>query len=165
MLAISVLAGAVAIAIGAVGQGVIMSIVHETSHAREAAELIVSDKLLAFFSFLSGAGIAEETPYRLVLLTLVWRIAGGSEELPGASAGPNTRGRRLAIWLSALAFAAYHFTPLNGIYYVFWQYPISHFTATLLIGLLWGFVYTRRGYETAVLSHTMSDWLSVLLFA
>jgi membrane protease YdiL (CAAX protease family) len=48
---------------------------------------------------------------------------------------------------------------------VFWQYPISHFAATALIGLLWGFVYTRRGYETAVLSHTMSDWIAVLLFA
>ena len=157
MLGIGLLAGIIAIAIGAFGQGIIMSIVHETSHAQEAANLVATDKLLSFFSFLSGAGIAEETPYRLVLLTLVWRLAGG--------AGEHKRGRRLAIWISAFGFTLYHFTPLDGLYLLFWQYPISHFVATLLIGLLWGFLYTRRGYETVVLAHTMSDWISVLLFA
>jgi membrane protease YdiL (CAAX protease family) len=157
MVGIGLLAGVVAIVIGAVGQGIIMSIVHETPQAQEAANLVATDKLLSFFSFLSGAGIAEETPYRLVLLTLAWRLAGG--------AGEHKRGRRLAIWISALGFALYHFTPLDSIYLVFWQYPISHFVATLLIGLLWGFLFTRRGYETVVLAHTMSDWISVLLFA
>ncbi len=157
MLGIGLVAGVAAIVIGALGQGIIMSIVHETSRAQEAANLVASDKLLSFFSFLSGAGIAEETPYRLVLLTLVWRLAGGT--------GEHKRGRRLAIWISALGFAVYHFTPLDSIYLVFWQYPISHFVATLLIGLLWGFLYTRRGYETVVVGHTLYDWISVLLFA
>ena len=156
MLGASMLAAAIAILIGALGQGIVMSIVGETAPTSAAANLVASDKVLSFFSFLVGAGIAEETPYRLVLLSLVWRLVGG--------AGAPGRGRGLAIWVSALAFAAYHFTPLNSIYFVFWQYPISHFVATVLIGLVWGLVYTRRGYGTAVLSHTLSNWIPVLLF-
>ena len=29
---------------------------------------------------------------------------------------------------------------------------------------VWGYAYVKRGYETAVLAHTLSDWLPVLLF-
>lgn len=28
-----------------------------------------------------------------------------------------------------------------------------------------GYVYTRQGYETAVLTHTLSDWIPFILFA
>ena len=157
LLVIGLLAGIVGIILGALGQGILMSLFHETSHAEEAVKLVATDKLLAVFSVLGGGGIAEETTYRLVLLTLLWRLFGGGKELK--------RGRSLAIWLAALAFAVYHFTPLNSIYLVFWQYPVSQFTATLLIGLFWGYVYSRRGYETVVLSHTLADWLPVLIFA
>ena len=119
--------------------------------------MLPSDKVFAFFSLLQGAGFAEETPYRLVIVSLVWRLAGGARVA--------RRGRGLAIWAGALAFAAYHLTPLDSMYAVFWQYPIAQFSASLLIGLVWGWIYTRRGFETAVLAHTLSDWIPALLFA
>jgi membrane protease YdiL (CAAX protease family) len=49
-------------------------------------------------------------------------------------------------------------------YQVFLQYPISQFLASTLIGMIWGVLYVRRGYETAVLSHTLSDWLPLVIF-
>ena len=49
-------------------------------------------------------------------------------------------------------------------YLTFWKYPLSQFLASSLIGLVWGYAYARRGYETAVLSHTLSDWVPILLF-
>jgi membrane protease YdiL (CAAX protease family) len=92
-----------------------------------------------FFLMLAGAGIAEETPYRLVILSLLWRL---------------TRRRWMAIVLSAVIFGAYHLTPLNSMYTVHWQAPIPQFFVTTLAGLVMGYVYTKCGYETVVLGHT-----------
>jgi membrane protease YdiL (CAAX protease family) len=102
-----------------------------------------------FLLFLTGAGIAEETPYRLVILSLVWRLTGR---------------RWLAILLAAILFGAYHLTPLNGMYVTFWQYPLTQFFSSTAIGVVWGYLYVRRGYETAVLAHTLSDWLPVAVY-
>lgn len=102
-----------------------------------------------FFYFLAGAGIAEETVYRLVLLSLFWRL---------------TRRPWIAIILSGIAFGAYHLTPLSGMYLTFWQYPLTQFFSSTFIGVVWGYAYVKRGYETAVLAHTLSDWLPAAVF-
>jgi len=111
--------------------------------------MLPSNKWLTFFLLLSGAGIAEETTYRLLSLSLFWKI---------------TKRRWLAVFMSALLFGAYHLSPLNGMYRIFWQFPISQFLASMLIGLVWGWLFVKRGYETAVLGHTLSDWLPLMLF-
>ena len=95
------------------------------------------------------AGIAEETTCRLILISLVWWL---------------TRRKWLAVVLSAIVFAVYHLTPLSGGYLAFWQFPISQLVSTILIGLVWGYAFVKRGYETPVLAHTLSDWIPVLLF-
>ena len=149
LLIIALLAAIVGIALGAVGIDVIRQIVGETYSAEEALGEFRFTKVQAFFYFLAGAGILEETMFRLVALSLIWRW---------------TRRRRLAILLSAILFAIYHLTPLDGMYRTFWEFPISQLVSSTLIGLVWGYAYVKRGYETAVLAHTLSDWLPVLLF-
>jgi membrane protease YdiL (CAAX protease family) len=93
--------------------------------------------------------MAEETPYRLLFLSLIWML---------------TKRRGLAIFGSALLFGAYHLTPLDGMYQTFLQFPVSQFLASTLIGIVWGYLFVRRGYETTVLAHTLSDWLPMLIF-
>ncbi|MBI5033945.1 MAG: CPBP family intramembrane metalloprotease [Chloroflexi bacterium] len=149
LVAISIIAGIVGLFIGAVGLGIVQSIFHETNRTSELAQSFSINKMQAFFQLLWGAGIAEETTYRLVALSFVWAM---------------TRRRWLAIFISALLFAAYHLSPLDGLYLKFWQFPISQFVSTVFIGMVWGYVFTRRDYETSVLSHTLSDWLPMLLF-
>lgn len=103
-----------------------------------------------FFLMLAGAGIAEETPYRLVILSLLWRL---------------TRQRWVAIVLSSVIFGIYHLTPFNSMYAIHWQAPVSQFFVTTLAGLVMGYAYTRRGYETVVLGHTLGNWMPFVLFA
>ena len=103
-----------------------------------------------FLMMLAGAGIAEETPYRLVLLSLIWRWA---------------RRPWLAIALSAVLFGIYHLTPLNLFYGTYWQAPITQFLIPTLGGMVMGYVYVKRGYETAVLGHTLGDTVIFSLMA
>jgi hypothetical protein len=49
-------------------------------------------------------------------------------------------------------------------YRTFWHFPISQFIASTLIGLIYGFLFTKRGYETALLGHTLSDWIPLMFF-
>jgi membrane protease YdiL (CAAX protease family) len=149
LLIIALLLGVIGIVLGAVGIDVIRQIVGETYSAEQALGEFPFTKVQAFFYFLAGAGIVEEAIFRLVALSLIWRW---------------TRRRRLAILLSAILFAIYHLTPLDGMYRTFWEFPISQLISTTLIGLVWGYAYVKRGFETAVLAHTLSDWLPVLLF-
>ncbi|MBX4262766.1 CPBP family intramembrane metalloprotease (plasmid) [Clostridium estertheticum] len=107
------------------------------------------NKGLLFFIFLYGAGIAEETVYRLIFLSLIWKL---------------TTKRWLSIVLSALLFGIYHLTPLNSMYKVYWGFPIYQFVCATISGIVFGYIYTKRGYETAVIGHTFSDWLPVLIF-
>jgi membrane protease YdiL (CAAX protease family) len=149
LIGIGVVAGVVGLLIGSIGMGIARSIFGEVNRTSELRQSFAVDKVQAFFQILWGAGIAEETTYRLVALSFVWAMTGR---------------RWLAILISALLFAAYHLSPLDGMYLKFWQFPISQFLATTLIGIVWGYAFTKRDYEAAVLSHTMSDGIAVLLF-
>lgn len=149
LVVFALLSGLAGLALGAVGIGVLRQILGETYDVGQALGEFPFNLAQAFFYFLGGAGIAEETTYRLVFLSLVWRITGR---------------RRLAILLSAILFAVYHLTPLDGMYRTFWQFPVSQLVSSTLIGLLWGYAYVKRGYETAVLAHTLSDWVPAVLF-
>jgi membrane protease YdiL (CAAX protease family) len=152
MLVISLVMAVLALSVGSIGLDFIRRVFGETNYTMTAANTLSSmtpNKGLVFFLFLSGAGIGEETPFRLVFLSFIWKVTGR---------------KWLAILLSALVFGAYHLTPLNQMYLIFWQFPISQFVAGTLIGLVWGFLFTRRGYETVVLGHTLSDWIPVMLF-
>jgi len=148
-LVIALVAGAVGLVIGSVGIDIGRELFGEVNRSAEAAGMLPGSKLQTFFLLLAGAGIAEETTYRLVALSLVWRWTGR---------------RWLAILVSAALFGAYHLSPLSGMYLVFWQFPVSQFLGSMLIGILWGFLYARRGYETAVLGHTASDAIGVAFF-
>lgn len=150
LLCISILVVVPALLIGTVGLNVGRQIFGETYNAQQAASTIFpGNKWLVFFSLLGGAGIAEETTYRLVVLPLIWKL---------------TQRSWLAIIISALIFGAYHLTPLNSFYLTFRQFPISQFTASALISLVWGYLFVKRGYETVVLGHALSDWLPLMLF-
>lgn len=148
-IVISVIAGVAGLLIGTFGLGIAQSIFHESNYSREAAQSFSIDKAQAFFQFLWGAGIAEETTYRFVALSFVWA----------------TTGRRwLAIFVSAILFGVYHLTPLSGNYLTFLKFPVSQLVASMFVGIVWGYVYIKRGYEIVVLSHAMSNWIPVLLF-
>lgn len=149
-LVISIAVGVVSLIVGSFGIGIAQSLFHETNRTQEAAEAFAINKAQAFFVFLAGAGIAEETTYRLVALSFIWLLTGR---------------RWFAIVVSALLFAAYHLTPLDGMYLTFWRFPASQFLGTAIIGLLLGYVFSKRGYETVVLGHTLSNWIGVLFFA
>jgi membrane protease YdiL (CAAX protease family) len=150
LIVISVLIVIPVLLIGSVGMDIGKQIFNETSNSQEAANMIIPNKWMAFFMLLSGAGIAEETTYRLVILTLLWKL---------------TKRRWPAIILSAMLFGAYHLLPLSSMYMVFRQFPISQFLGSTFIGIVWGYLYVKRGYESAVLGHTFSDWLPWVLFS
>jgi membrane protease YdiL (CAAX protease family) len=139
-----------AILVGTIGLSIGRSIFGEVSRTIQAQAPFTGNLGSAFFLFLAGSGIAEETPYRLFLVSLIWRWS----RRPG-----------LAITVSALIFGMYHLTPLDGQYQTFWLFPISQVLASTLIGIIWGYLYRWRGYESAVLAHTLSNWLPILIFA
>lgn len=146
---ISLLAVLPALIIGTIGLDIGKHIFGETNLSQQAQNMLPANKWLTFFLLLGGAGLAEETMYRLLSLSFFWKV---------------TRRKWLAVIFSALLFGAYHLSPLNGMYRIFWQFPISQFLASVLIGLVWGWLFVKRGYETAVLGHTLSDWLPMMLF-
>lgn len=121
----------------------------EVNNTSNAIKILPQNKWLLFFTLLSGAGIAEETVYRLIFLSLFWKL---------------TNKKWAAIFLSALLFGAYHLTPLNAMYKVYWGFPIHQFVSAAISGIVFGYIYTKRGYETAVVGHTFSDWLPILIF-
>ena len=148
-LGVALLAVPVTIILGLIGTSIGHAVFHETIPATNSSSLFPMSKWRVFFQLLAGAGMIEETLFRLVILSWVWWVTGR---------------KWLAILLSAVAFGAYHLSPLDSFYVTFWHYPMSQFLSSSFIGLLWGWVYTWRGYETAILSHTLSDWLPFALF-
>jgi membrane protease YdiL (CAAX protease family) len=102
----------------------------------------------SFLLLLAGAGISEETTYRLLSLSLFWRL---------------TRRPWVAVVLSSLLFGAYHLSPLDALYRQLWERPLTVFTMSAVMGVLMGYVYIKYGYETAVLGHTLGDWTGLLL--
>jgi membrane protease YdiL (CAAX protease family) len=152
MLVLSILMAGLALLLGSIGLDFARWVFGESNYPITATNTVTSmapNKWSFFFLFLSGAGIGEETPFRLVFLSFLWLV---------------TRRKWLAIVLSALVFGAYHLTPLNSMYLYNWQFPISQFVAGTLIGLVWGYLFTRRGYETVVLGHTLTNWIPAMLF-
>lgn len=148
MLLIALLVVPATFIVSAGGALISQGIFHERYIQTSGASLFPYNKWASFFLLLAGAGIAEETLFRLVILSLVWRLSGS---------------RWLAILISAAAFGAYHLTPIDGFYLTFWQYPLRQFFSSMLVGIVLGYVYVRRGYETAVLGHTFADWIPLLL--
>jgi membrane protease YdiL (CAAX protease family) len=84
-----------------------------------------------------------------VLLSLIW---------------VTTRRRWISIIGAAALFGAYHLTPLDVLYLTFWKFPVTQFMSSLFTGLMWGYLYTRRGLETTILGHTLSNWIPFALF-
>ena len=119
-----------------------------TGQPQGIAPLFPPNAWQSFFLLLAGAGIAEETLYRLVSVSLFWRL---------------THRRWLAITISALLFGAYHLSPLDAAYRQYWERPISIFITSAVMGIVMGYVYLKRGYETALLGHTLGDWVPLLL--
>jgi membrane protease YdiL (CAAX protease family) len=150
MAVISVLVVVPALIIGTIGLNIGHQLFGETDYTRQAANTLSPNKWLTFFLLLSGSGIGEETPFRLVLLSFIWKVS---------------KRKWLAIVLSALVFGAYHLTPLSSMYRIFWQFPVSQFIASTLIGMVWGYLFIKRGYETTVLGHTLTNWLPLMVFA
>lgn len=144
---IGVAAGALGVALGGVAMGFTQSIFPEVSRTQEIMQEFPASKFQMFFLFLAGGGIAEEMVHRLVLLSLVWVLT----KRPG-----------LAILVSAIVHSAYHFTLLNPLHPIFLQFPVSQFVSGVVMGILWGYVFIKRGFEAVALSHTLSDWLPML---
>ncbi len=135
------------IILGSVGTSLGAALAHETVHSNELSPQFPSNPLVAFLLLLSGAGIAEEVVYRLVILSLVWRL---------------TRRAWIAVLVAALLHGLYHLTPLDSFYLQFLQYPVAQVLGTVLISAVWGVLYVRRGLESAILGHTLADWVSVV---
>jgi membrane protease YdiL (CAAX protease family) len=148
-IGVALLSVPVALILGIIGMAIASSLFHETIHANNGSSLFSVSKWMVFFQLLAGGGIFEETLFRLLILSFVWWLTGG---------------KWLAILLSAVAFGAYHLSPLDSFYLTFWHYPVSQFLSSAFIGVLWGWVYAWRGFETVTLSHTLSDWLPFVLF-
>lgn len=127
-----------------------LSIFHESNKTAHAMQMLPgANKWLSFFVLLAGAGIAEEGMFRLFLLTFFWKI---------------TKRPWLSLIISSLCFGLYHLTPMNQMYQVYWQFPVAQVVSVFLSGLIFGFFYIKRGFETSVLGHTFCDWISVLFF-
>jgi membrane protease YdiL (CAAX protease family) len=128
---------------------VLLRIFGETmSNSEGFASFFSPNAWQSFFLLLAGAGIAEETTYRLVCLSFFWRL---------------TRRPWVAILLSALLFGAYHLSPLDALYPQFWERPRTVFTMSTIMGVVMGYVYLKRGYESAVVGHTLGDWIPLLI--
>jgi membrane protease YdiL (CAAX protease family) len=119
--------------------------------AEEGAEQMAAWKpLLASFS----AGVTEELLFRLGLMTLfVWLGAKMSRSRP-----PGAWVFWTANFMAALLFGLVHLTNLVGL-----GIPIT-FGAILCVlpgngmaGMVFGWLYWRRGLETAMLAHFVAD--------
>jgi hypothetical protein len=60
-------------------------------------------------------------------------------------------------------FGAYHLSPLDAVYRQLWERPLTVLALSAIMGIVMGYVYTRHGYETAVLGHTLGDWTGLML--
>lgn len=133
---------------GVLGSAFLQMFRETMSNSQGVVSVFPKNALQSFFLLLAGAGISEETTYRLFCLSLVWRL---------------THRPWVAIMLSAVLFGAYHLSPLDGLYRQFWERPLTVFTLSTIMGVVMGYVYLKRGYETAVLGHTLGDWIPMLL--
>jgi membrane protease YdiL (CAAX protease family) len=119
-----------------------------TSNSQGLASFFPTNAWQSFFLMLAGAGIYEETLFRLVCVSLFWRLT----HRPWA-----------AIMISALLFGAYHLSPLDSAYLQYWERPLTIFSLSTIMGVVMGYAYQKYGYETVVLGHTLGNWVSLLL--
>ena len=49
-----------------------------------------------------------------------------------------------------IIFFTFWSIPLSAMYKVFWQFPKSQFVGTSLAGMIFGYFYMKREYETGV---------------
>jgi membrane protease YdiL (CAAX protease family) len=147
MLGVALAVVVIVIIVGVL-QNAILSMLGETIDIQGIAPFFPRNIWQNFFLLLAGAGISEETLYRLVLVSLFWRL---------------TRRPWVAIVISAVLFGAYHLSPLDALYLYYWERPITIFTMSTVMGIVMGYVYLKYGYETAVLGHTFADWIPMML--
>ncbi len=145
-LLLVVIAAPVGLVLGSVGLSLGAGLTHETVNNAAAASQLPSDRAALFLVLLAGAGIAEEVVYRLVILSLVWRLTGNPW---------------IAIVVAAVLHGLYHLTPLDSLYLTFLHYPVAQVLSSVFIGLVFGWLYVKRGFESTVLAHTLSDWVAV----
>lgn len=137
------------IAIGGIFFKVFLALFHEPDlSAQTVGSLPTKNKFLAFPLLLAGAGIAEESMFRLFFQSLFWRLL--KRPWP-------------AILLSSFCFALYHLSPADSMYQIYWHYPLTQLSTVFLSGIVLGWFYRKRGFETTVLGHTLSDYIGVLL--
>jgi membrane protease YdiL (CAAX protease family) len=148
------LSGALVIAIvalvvnGGVGSILVQLFGETTSSPQGPASFFPQNAFQSFFLMLAGAGIYEETLFRLVCVSFFWRL---------------TRRPWAGIIISAVLFGAYHLSPLDSAYLQYWERPFTIFSLSALMGVVMGFAYQKYGYETVVLGHTLGNWVSLLL--
>jgi membrane protease YdiL (CAAX protease family) len=115
-----------------------------------ASSLYMANPLVLFLNLLIGAGLFEELLFRVGIMTLVWAL---------------TRRWWIGLLISALFFGLYHISPLSGISAANLAAPITVVLTSFGMGLATGVIYRYRGFAMAVLTHTLGDWLLVLLLA
>jgi membrane protease YdiL (CAAX protease family) len=114
---------------------------------RLPSQIDASQPVYLFFYFLIGAGVFEELLFRVGIMTAVWRPAG--HWLSG-------------LLVSALLFGVYHVT-LSGFSGYFLQAPVTAVLNSFGAGLATGIIYRYRGFTTAVMAHTLGNWILVML--
>jgi hypothetical protein len=148
MIAIAIIASIAVMLTSGISAG-IGHIFGESSSTDSVTSLLPKNGIKALFALLAGAGIIEGVTYRLIVLSLAMRL---------------TKKRLPAILLAAVVFAIYHFTPLNMMYKIYWQIPVTQLVNVMFGAIIIGFIYTKRGFGTSVLSHTLADGLPLLAY-
>jgi len=129
--------------------GILLQLFGETtSNPQGLASFFPPNAWQSFFLMLAGAGIFEETLFRLVCVSFFWRL---------------THRSWVAILISAILFGAYHLSPLDSAYLQYWERPFTIFSLSAIMGMVMGYAYQKSGYETVVLGHTLGNWVSLLL--
>lgn len=147
MLLFSVILAALMDVIGSFVLNFCLILFHESKEAQAIDSLPTKNIFLLFPLFLAGAGIAEETMFRLFIQSFIWKLCKKSWA---------------SIVLSSFCFALYHLSPMDAMYKTFWEYPLSKFTSVFFVGLVLGYFYKKRGFETVVLGHTLSDYIGTV---
>jgi membrane protease YdiL (CAAX protease family) len=148
LLAVLAIAVAALFVNGLVGSVFLQLFGEMTSNPQGLASFFPQNGWRSFFLMLAGAGIYEETLFRLVFVSLFWRLT----HRPG-----------VAIIISALLFGAYHLSPLDSAYLQYWERPLTIFSLSTVMGIVMGYAYQKYGYETVVLGHTLGNWVGLLL--
>ncbi len=97
-------------------------------------------------------GIAEELQLRLFLMTvLVWLLTGFARRAPGPAVF------WIAIVVAAIAFGAGHLPAAEKIWGLDSIVVVRTIGLNAIAGVVFGWVYWRRGLEMAMLSHFSAD--------